>query len=114
MSPFKTILLVTASFAAIQSFSQPVRIHASGIYVSDELVYVAPDPQNAGALNRIRGGFKQGLGLEYRRPGKSHSFEMLYFGQKTRIEDWHYKEGSIFQKTDLRASFNHLLLSPIQ
>jgi outer membrane protein OmpA-like peptidoglycan-associated protein len=114
MSPCKNILLLAASFAAAHACAQPFRIHASGIYVSDELVYVAPDPQNVGALNRIKGGFKQGLGLEYRRPGKSHSFEILYFGQKTRIEDWHYKEAGLLQKTNLRASFNHLLVSPLQ
>lgn len=114
MSPLKTMILLAASCVALASYSQPFRIHASGIYVSDEVVYVAPDPQNEGALNRIRGGFKQGLSLQYRRPGKSHSFEMLYFGQKTRIEDWHYKEAGLLQKTDLRASFNHLLISPLQ
>lgn len=114
MSTLKTLLMCAASAAAVQTYAQPLRIHASGIYVSDEVVYVAPDPQDAGALNRIKGGFKQGLGLEYRRPGKSHSFELLYFGQNTRIEDWHYKEGGIAQRTDLRASFNHLLISPLQ
>jgi len=114
MSTLKTILLLTASFPAVQSIAQPLRFHASGIYTPDEVVYAAPDPQNTGTLNRIRGGFKPGLALEYRRPGKSHSLEIMYFGHRTRIEDWYYKEAGSFQKTDLRGSFNHLLLSPIQ
>lgn len=114
MSSYKTLVLLTASLAAMQAYAQPLRIHASGIYVSDEVVYVAPDPQNEGALNRIRGGFKQGVALEYRRPGRSQSLEVLYFGQKTRVEDWHYREGGSLQRTDLRASFNHLLVSPLQ
>jgi outer membrane protein OmpA-like peptidoglycan-associated protein len=114
MSPLITRLMLAASFAAAQAYAQPFRIHASGIYVPDEQVYVAPDPQNAGALNRIKGGFKPGLALEYHRPGRSHSIELLYFGQKTRIEDWHYTEGGILQKTDLQAGFTHLLVSPIK
>lgn len=114
MSPFRILLAAgMVLFASLHAEAQPIRLQASAIYVSDEVVYAAPDPLDAGSLNRIKGGFKQGLALEY-RPKRSSSYELLYFGQKTSIEDWHYREGSIGQKTNLQANFNHLLVSSLR
>jgi outer membrane protein OmpA-like peptidoglycan-associated protein len=107
------LLVALATLTAVGLQAQRLRVHVSAIYVSDEVVYAAPDPAQTGSINRIKGGFKPGLTLEY-RPKRQAAYELMYFGQNTRIEDWHYPEGTGYRKTDLKANFNHLLVSSIR
>jgi outer membrane protein OmpA-like peptidoglycan-associated protein len=105
------VALYAATAGSVQA--QPLRFHASAVYVSDEVVYAAPDPAQTGSINRIKGGVKPGFTLEY-RPKRHAAYELMYFGHNTRIEDWHYPEGSGYRKTDLKANFHHLLVSSIR